>query len=118
MNCFCLLLNYIYLSFLVIFTLNLFLKHEAAILDVEELKTSLYSIHISDQPVPLQQSDTHTHSKVSFLFTFSLSLRLSTDQITYSTLVFYHEQFVKCAENIITNYKTANAVTNANPGLM
>jgi len=112
MNCFCLLLNYIYLSFLVIFTLNLFLKHEAAILDVEELKTSLYSIHISDQPVPLQQSDTHTHSKVSFLFTFSLSLRLSTDQINY------HEQFVKCAENIITNYKTANAVTNANPGLM
>jgi len=48
----------------------LFLKHEAAILDVEELKTSLYSIHISDQPVPLQQSDTHTHSKVSFFVYF------------------------------------------------
>jgi len=37
---------------------------------------------------------------------------------TYSTLVFYHQQFVKCAENIITNYKTANAVTSANLGLM
>jgi len=26
--------------------------------------------------------------------------------------------FVKCVENILTNYKTVNAVTSANPGLM